>query len=144
MKTNSTLLAFARPRVLWGLGISSLVALLATMIFTSFPPSSAWAAQVAPVVISDDCPTPPYATIRLSTATPGAIIFFKTSHTGFPTKPTHNGSTPTNGTAIYRYPYTVPYNAGNYDSILYTVALAYKPGFVDSVVSSDMCDNTGN
>ena len=143
MKTNSTLLAFARPRVLWGLGVSSLVALVATIILTSFPPSSARADQVASVDISDDSPHPGHATITMSTATSGATIFYTVSHFSSPPDPTHTGTTPGPGTTKYYNAWTVPYMAG-INSVWYIKAIAYKAGLTDSDVSFDYCDNTGN
>jgi hypothetical protein len=122
---------------LWGLGVSSLVALIATIILTSFPPSSARADQVADVTISHNCPHPGVATISLSTTTPGATIRFTTSHFGAPPDPTHTSGT------VYTHSFTVPYGAG-INSVLYIKAFAYEAGYTDSAVSFDECDNTGN
>jgi hypothetical protein len=79
----------------------------------------------------------------MSTSTPGATIFFTTSHYGVPPDPTHSGGTQTGTTAAYNHSFTVPYMNG-INSVLYIKALAYKAGFTDSAVSFDLCDNTGN
>ncbi len=126
------------------LSLSSLAALVAVTSLAAFPPTSAQAGPAAPV-ISDNAPHVNFATVAITDSTQGAIIFVKTDHFGFPSDPTHNGATPTNGTFIYQHSFAVPYGEGynDPDSRLYTKALAWKSGLGNSVVVSDECDNTG-
>jgi hypothetical protein len=94
----------------------------------------AQASQVATPVIFDEGyqpgqPMPVYMTCSTS----GATIFYKVSTQSCPGNPTHNGSTPTNGTLKYD-PSNVPEVPVGVTK--YFKALGYKSGMTDSAVSA--------
>jgi hypothetical protein len=132
--------SFFNPRALIGFVPRSIGLLLVVLGLIAFPNSSALATQCEEVVFSEDGYTPDTIYVSLSTGTSGATIFVRYSHIGPPPNPTHNGSTPTNGTGTWVGPYfEVPYGTR-----LYIKALAYKAGFTDSIVTSYWVDNSGD
>jgi RHS repeat-associated protein len=76
--------------------------------------------------------------LYMSTTTAGATIFYTVGTTGYSTDPTHDGSTPTNGTITYTGP--VPIQNGEHR---YFKAMGYKDGRTDSGVASYEVDNHG-
>jgi hypothetical protein len=113
--------------------------LLALLVLVAFPSASARADQCDEVVFEESGGTPDTIYVSLSTGTSGATIFVKWSQWAPPGDPTHNGSTPTNGTSTWVGPYfVVPYGQR-----LYIKALSYKEGFSDSIVTEHWVDNSG-
>jgi hypothetical protein len=117
---------------------SSIGILLALLAFVAFPRSSALADQCAVVEYEETglcCSHPIH--VSLSTATSGATIFVTYNTTYPPADPTHNGSTPTNGTIAWTGGYLTVGPGGRLD----IKAIAYKEGFTDSVVTEDLVEN---
>jgi RHS repeat-associated protein len=76
--------------------------------------------------------------LYMSTTTAGATIFYTVGTTDYSTDPTHDGSTPTNGTITYTGP--VPIQNGEHR---YFKAMGYKDGYIDSGVAPYEVDNHG-
>jgi hypothetical protein len=111
----------------------------AMLALTAIPAPSAQAQQVDSVEFTETGHYPHTVWLYLSTTTPGATIFYRTNGLACPGDPTHNGSTPTNGTNVYTGS-PLPVAAG---SMRFITALAYKAGMTDSIILCYQADNRG-
>jgi len=103
------------------------------LVLVAFPVPSARATQCDDVLIYWEYGGPTGLLVGMDTDTPASYTIFYTTNG---TTPTHNGSTPGTGTAVFTNDYPVPYGSWRYFR-----AICYKDGYDDSNMSSEDISN---
>ncbi len=120
--------AFFNPRALISFSLCSIGLVLAVLVFTAFPSSTA---RATPSTCEDVTFEEHQYTyngtifVKFDTVTEGCIIFYKSSAT-YPGCPTHSGATPTGGSGIYNQSPSFPGLGVSYPSSRHFTAIAYK------------------